>query len=63
MDIDKEVSFFDRFEAEHGDYDVLAEESYERILKAMFGGLKLRPGTTCVDLGCGTGAFTRRLRA
>jgi SAM-dependent methyltransferase len=62
MDIDKEISFFDRFESEHGDYDVLAEASYERILKAMFGGIRLRPGMTCVDLGCGTGAFTRRLR-
>ena len=61
MDIDKEISFFDRFESEHGDYDVLAEESYERILKAMFSGVRLRPGMTCVDLGCGTGAFTRRL--
>jgi len=61
MDIDKEISFFDRFELEHGDYDVLAEESYERILKAMFSGVRLRPRMTCVDLGCGTGAFTRRL--
>ena len=61
-DIDKEISFFDRFELEHGDYDVLAEESYERILKAMFSGVQLRPGMTCVDLGCGTGAFTRRMR-
>jgi ubiquinone/menaquinone biosynthesis C-methylase UbiE len=62
MDIDKEISFFDRFELEHGDYDVLAEESYERILGAMFKGLRVRPGMTCLDLGCGTGAFTRRLR-
>jgi SAM-dependent methyltransferase len=61
MDIDKEISFFDRFELEHGDYDVLAEKSYERILKAMFSGVRLRPRMTCVDLGCGTGAFTRRL--
>ena len=63
MDIDKEISFFDRFESEHGDYDVLAEESYRRIMTAMFAGLPLRPGMSCVDLGCGTGAFTRRLCA
>jgi SAM-dependent methyltransferase len=62
MDLEKEISFFDRFELEHGDYDVLAEESYERILKTMFHGIRIGPGLTCVDLGCGTGAFTRRLR-
>jgi SAM-dependent methyltransferase len=62
MDLEKEISFFDRFEFEHGDYDVLAEESYERILKAMFNGIRVGPGMTCADLGCGTGAFTRRLR-
>ena len=39
MDIDKEISFFDQFEKEHGDYDVLAEESYERILGALFRGM------------------------
>jgi SAM-dependent methyltransferase len=62
MDLEKEISFFDRFELEHGDYDVLAEESYERILKTMFHGIRIGRGLTCVDLGCGTGAFTRRLR-
>ena len=44
MDIDKEISFFDQFEREHGDYDVLAEESYERILDALFGGMRLGAG-------------------
>ena len=61
MDINKKISFFDQFEREHGDYDVLAEESYERILGALFRGMRLGPDKTCVDLGCGTGAFTRRL--
>ena len=61
MDIDKEIDFFDQFEREHGDYDVLAEESYERIISTLFRGMRLEPGMTCVDLGCGTGAFTRRL--
>ena len=61
MDINKEISFFDQFEKEHGDYDVLAEESYERILGALFRGMTVGPDKTCVDLGCGTGAFTRRL--
>ena len=61
MDINKEIDFFDHFEEEHGDYDVLAEESYERIISTLFQGIRLEPGMTCVDLGCGTGAFTRRL--
>ena len=62
MDIEKEIRFFDRFESEHGEYDVLAESSYDRILGTFAGALRPRPGMTCVDLGCGTGAFTRRLR-
>lgn len=62
MDIEKEIRFFDRFESEHGEYDVLAESSYDRILDALAKTLRPRPGMTCVDLGCGTGAFTRRLR-
>jgi demethylmenaquinone methyltransferase/2-methoxy-6-polyprenyl-1,4-benzoquinol methylase len=61
MDVNKEIAFFDQFEQEHGDYDVLAEESYERIISTLFRGLRIDPGMTCADLGCGTGAFTRRL--
>ena len=62
MDINEEIRFFDEFELAHGDYDVLAEESYDRILAALFAGVRLQPRMTCVDLGCGTGAFTRRLQ-
>jgi SAM-dependent methyltransferase len=62
MDIEKEIRFFDRFESEHGEYDVLAERSYDRLLDAFAKTLRPRPGMTCVDLGCGTGAFTRRLQ-
>jgi SAM-dependent methyltransferase len=61
MDIEKEIRFFDEFESDYGDYDVLAEESYDRILGALAKALPVRPGMRCVDLGCGTGAFTRRL--
>ena len=62
MSTDKEVDFFDRFEAEHGDYDVLAESAYRRILDTFDRRLRPQPGMACIDLGCGTGAFTRRLQ-
>jgi SAM-dependent methyltransferase len=62
MRVEKEINFFDRFEAEHGDYDVLAEASYGRILNTLARRMSVRPGMRCLDLGCGTGAFTRRLQ-
>lgn len=62
MEVDKEISFFDRFEAEHGEYDVLDERAYRRILDVLGQRLQPRPGMRCIDLGCGTGAFTRRLQ-
>ncbi len=58
----REVEFFDQFVVEHGDYDVLSERAYERLLEAFAEGVRPRPGERCIDLGCGTGAFTRRLR-
>lgn len=63
MNIDKEREFFDAFESDHGDYDVLADESYRRILSWLPGDAAARRGRTGVDLGCGTGAFTRRMSA
>ncbi len=58
----KEVEFFDRFEARHHDYDVLGEAAYRRLLGLFASLVAPRGGERCVDLGCGTGAFTRRLR-
>ncbi len=63
MNLDKEREFFDAFEADHGDYDVLAEGAYQRILRVFVAGLGAGAVKTGVDLGCGTGAFTRRVRA
>jgi SAM-dependent methyltransferase len=63
LDLDKEKAFFDSFESNHGDYDVLREDSYQRILSVFQKERPFQPGMSCVDLGCGTGAFTRRLSA
>lgn len=59
--LDREVEFFDEF-ADQADYDVLGERGYARLLAAFNESIQPREGQRCVDLGCGTGAFTRRLR-
>lgn len=56
-----EVDFFDAFTEEHGDYDVLGERAYRTLLSRFESLCRPRPGEKCVDCGCGTGAFTRRL--
>lgn len=60
-DLSKEVEFFDHFEEEHGDYDVLGDLAYRRLLSRFAALARPRVGERCIDLGCGTGAFTRRL--
>jgi SAM-dependent methyltransferase len=59
--LDREVEFFDEF-ADQADYDVLGERGYVRLLAVFKESVGPREGQRCVDLGCGTGAFTRRLR-
>jgi SAM-dependent methyltransferase len=60
--VESEVAFFDEFVAAHGDYDVLGEGAYRRLVSVFTRLVRPRRGERCIDLGCGTGAFTRRLR-
>jgi SAM-dependent methyltransferase len=60
--VESEVQFFDRYVADRGDYDVLGDGAYRRLVAVFNERVRPRPGERCIDLGCGTGAFTRRLR-
>jgi SAM-dependent methyltransferase len=62
MNVQREVEFFDRFAAEHGEYDVFSAGAYARLLDLFKRWVGPRPDERCIDLGCGTGAFTKRLR-
>jgi SAM-dependent methyltransferase len=59
--VDREVEFFDRFAEEHGDYDVLSDQAYDRLTTLFDQLISPRRGERCIDLGCGTGAFTKHL--
>ncbi|MFZ3214226.1 MAG: methyltransferase domain-containing protein [Terriglobales bacterium] len=61
MKPEAEVKFFDGFVEEHGEYDVLGEGAYRRLLSRFEKLCKPRAREKCADCGCGTGAFTRRL--
>lgn len=63
MKIHREVEFFDKFEQEHGDYDVLGDRAYQRLLDLFEKAVPLSNESRVADLGCGSGAFTRRLAA
>lgn len=60
-DIRKEIAFFDAL-SEVDDYDVLGDRAYARLLSWFRKLATPTPGESCIDLGCGSGAFTRRLR-
>jgi len=57
-----ESEFFDAFESKYGHYDVLGDLAYRRLLTRFENQIRPVTGENCVDLGCGTGAFTRRLK-
>ncbi|MBI2523106.1 class I SAM-dependent methyltransferase [Candidatus Woesearchaeota archaeon] len=56
----EEISFFDSFESDG--YDVFAKRGYNRILHEFQTLVNPMPGEIAIDFGCGTGAFTSKLR-
>ena len=61
QDKQREITFFDGYESANG-YDVFAPESNARIVDAVVGLGRFRPGTRVIDLGCGSGVFTDLLK-
>src|SRR5262249_53865017 len=55
-----EVEFFDKH-AEQGDYNVFTDAASRKIIGAFQYCTGLAPPARIVDLGCGSGAFTRLL--
>jgi ubiquinone/menaquinone biosynthesis C-methylase UbiE len=58
VDKQKEKEFFRKFAV--CEYDTFTDEGYERLLRE-FEWLDPTQGEYCIDLGCGTGAFTEKL--
>jgi SAM-dependent methyltransferase len=61
QDKQKEIAFFDAH-ATSGEYDVFTPEANARLLAAFMRLSGLQRGARVVDLGCGSGAFTKLLR-
>jgi SAM-dependent methyltransferase len=60
MDKRLESEFFDKFEDLA--YDVFTDRGYDRILREFERLVKPKKGELCIDFGCGTGAFTEKLK-
>ena len=56
-----EIKFFNIF-AKRSEYDVFTRNGYEKLLNLFSNLVRPRKGERLVDLGCGTGAFTKQLR-
>ena len=56
-----EAAFFDGI-AQAGEYDALAQRAYDRLVLFFERFIKPEPGERLIDLGCGTGAFTKELK-
>ncbi|MBN2381514.1 class I SAM-dependent methyltransferase [bacterium] len=63
QDKGQEKDFFNRFTA-HDEYDVLTESAYKTFIRTFLSlsGAMTDENYKIVDLGCGTGNFTRKLK-
>lgn len=57
-----EKEFFDNFGREGQEYQRFAEDSYQKIFALFRRMINPQPGEKILDMGCGTGAFTHRLK-
>ena len=62
QDKQREIAFFDAHAAA-AEYDVFTPQASARLIDAFVRLSGLKPGARVADLGCGSGAFTHRLKA
>jgi ubiquinone/menaquinone biosynthesis C-methylase UbiE len=62
QDKQAEIAFFDAHAAAD-QYDVFTPQASDRLIEAFVGLSGLATGARLADLGCGSGAFTHRLKA
>ncbi|HJO77055.1 MAG TPA: class I SAM-dependent methyltransferase [Pelagibacteraceae bacterium] len=61
---ENEIEFFDKFVNENEEYIGLSEKSYDRLVLELSKSIKTsEKNLKILDLGCGTGSFTKKLNS